>query len=185
MRFLIVEGTAREGRKSIHAANYLVEKLKERGHQTILFDLKEKEIPPLGNRTYKEDEQPVPDNAEELSDKVKKCDGLFIVTPEYNHSFPGVLKNALDYLYTEYDGKPFGYITVSAGGFGGVRALGHLHDFTIAVGGRIGPHLPVSNVGSVFSNEGELLDTEYDERFDQFVEKMEDYLRSPDKERLK
>ena len=175
MKFLIIEGTAREGRKSIHAARYLQDKLLEE-HEANLFDPKQKEIPPLGNRSYKEDEEPVPHDVQEFSNKVEKADAVVIVTPEYNHSIPGVLKNLLDYLYPEYDGKPFGYITVSGGGFGGVRAQSHLHDITMAVQGRPGPSMPVSKINSVFDGEGNLIDENYEERFNNFVESLEDFV---------
>lgn len=175
MKALIIEGTAREGRKSIHAAKYLEKKLQKNGHDTELFDPQENEVPPLGNRTYVEDEQPVPDDIQKLSNEVEKSDVLIIVTPEYNHSVPGALKNTLDYLYPEYDGKPFAYITVSGGGFGGVRAQSHLHDITLAVNGRPGPSMPISKVNSVFNESGELEDESYEDRFDKFIAKIEDF----------
>lgn len=173
MKVLNIIGTAREGRKSVYAAEAVDEAFEEDGHETEIFDLKEKDIPPLGNRTYVEDEEPVPEFAEELSRKVQEADFIVITTPEYNHSFPGVLKTALDYLYSEYEDKPFGFVTVSAGGFGGVRALSHLHDIVITFDGFIGPDLQVSRVGNVFNSEGELLDESYDEKFQDFVDRCE------------
>jgi NAD(P)H-dependent FMN reductase len=56
--------------------------------------------------------------------KIASFDGFIIVTPEYNHSIPGVLKNALDYLYAEWNNKALG--VVSYGGAGGARAADHL-----------------------------------------------------------
>ncbi|MET9084891.1 NAD(P)H-dependent oxidoreductase [Streptomyces sp. NPDC004237] len=56
--------------------------------------------------------------------KIASFDGYVIVTPEYNHSIPGVLKNALDYLYAEWQDKAVGF--VSYGAAGGVRAAEHL-----------------------------------------------------------
>ncbi|WP_306436942.1 NADPH-dependent FMN reductase [Rhodococcus sp. 06-235-1A] len=55
---------------------------------------------------------------------VSELDGFIIVTPEYNHSIPGVLKNALDYLYAEWNNKSVGF--VSYGSAGGTRAAEHL-----------------------------------------------------------
>lgn len=175
MKFLIIVGTAREGRNSIHPAKKAEEVFQEKGHETVLYDLKEKEIPPLGNRTYR-DEGPVPEDIQELSEEVKSSDGIVIVTPEYNHSIPGVLKNAMDYLYPEYDEKPFSFITVSGGGFGGIRALNHLHDIIFEFGGFVGPDMPVSNAGSVFSDDGELQDEKYEERFENFVDDSTEFV---------
>ena len=53
-------------------------------------------------------------------EKLQKSDGVIIVTPEYNHSTSGVLKNALDYLYAEWNNKAMG--VVSYGAVGGARA---------------------------------------------------------------
>ncbi|MFB6158356.1 MAG: NADPH-dependent FMN reductase [Candidatus Nanohalobium sp.] len=176
MRFLVVLGTAREGRNSVYPAEKVVEEFEEGGHETCLYDLGEKDVPPLGNRTYR-DEGPVPEDIQELSREVERSDGVVLVVPEYNHYFPGVLKTALDYLYPEYDDKPFSFVTVSAGGFGGVRALNHLHDIVLALGGFVGPDLQVSRVGDVFSSDGELVDDDYRERFSGFVEETEKFVR--------
>jgi len=175
MKVLNIVGTAREGRKSIHAAHHVDQAFEDRGHDTEVFDLAEEEFPPLGNRTYVEDEEPVPESAQKLSRKVKESDFIVITTPEYNHSFPGILKTALDYLYTEYEDKPFGFVTVSAGGFGGVRSLSHLHDIVIEFSGFIGPDLQVSKVGNVFNEKGELKDEAYNERFQSFVKQSEEF----------
>jgi NAD(P)H-dependent FMN reductase len=58
------------------------------------------------------------------SKKIASCDAYVFVTPEYNHSTSGALKNALDYLYREWNNKAAGF--VSYGGAGGARAVEHL-----------------------------------------------------------
>lgn len=176
MDFLILVGTAREGRKTIRPARAVRQKFEDAGHDVEFFDLKDRDIPPLGNRTYKESEEPVPEDIQELSQKVEETDCLVIVTPEYNHSIPGVLKNALDYMYPEYDDLPFAYVTDSAGGFGGVRAISHLHDITLELGGLPGPSLPVSNVGEVMGEEGEIIDDSYHDKIETFVENTEEHV---------
>src|SRR6202000_253924 len=55
---------------------------------------------------------------------IDQYDGFIIVTPEYNHSTSGVLKNAIDYLYAEWNNKAVGF--VSYGAVGGARAAEHL-----------------------------------------------------------
>lgn len=177
MNFLILVGTTREGRKTIRSAKAVEEKFEEAGHNIEFFDLKEKNIPYLGNRSYKEDEKPTPQDIEELSQKVNQTDCLVIVTPEYNHSIPGALKSALDYLYPEYDDLPFAYVTDSAGGFGGVRALSHLHDITLALGGVPGPSIQISNIDDVLGEGGEVLDENYHTRLEGFVENAEEHVR--------
>lgn len=63
--------------------------------------------------------------------QVEKADGVIFVTPEYNYSIPGVLKNAIDWasrpaFESVFKGKPCFIVTVSGGGLGGVRAQAHL-----------------------------------------------------------
>lgn len=176
MRTLMIVGTVREGRKTIHTAHLAREIFEDRGHEVVFYDLKQKDMPYLGNRTYIDAEEPVPEDIQELSREVEAADTLIIVTPEYNHSVPGVLKNALDYLYPEYDGKPFCYITDSGGGFGGIRALSHLHDITLALGGLPGPNLAVSHVRQKFDENGNVTDEDFVERMKGFAEDVEDYV---------
>lgn len=170
MKQLILVGTVREGRATGKVAEAVREEFSEK-HEVKVFDLKEREIPPMEAR-LQQNENP-PEDVVEFSEMVEWCDILTIVTPEYNHSFPGPLKNCLDYLYPEYTGKAFSYITVSAGGFGGVRSQSHLHDVTIALGGRPGPNLPVSNVKNNF---GEEVSEEYRSRLSSFREKCETFI---------
>lgn len=117
---LVVQGTIREERRSIRPARYVTDQFQEKGNDAELFDMKDYEIPLFTNRLDMTND-PHPD-VETFGQKVEAADSLVIVTPEYNHSIPGPLKNLLDYLYPEYEDKPFSYVTVSAGGFGGVRA---------------------------------------------------------------
>lgn len=176
LRFLVIEGTVREGRKSIHAARHVTELLREDGHVAELFDMAERDVPLLRTRRYKDSGEP-PEDVEQFGRMVEDADGIIIVTPEYNHSYSGALKNLLDYLYPEYDNKPFSFVTVSGGGFGGVRAQKDLNDLVVTLGGWPGPSLPVSGVQDVFDVEGELVDEEYGERFDIFVEKAVEHTR--------
>ena len=62
----------------------------------------------------------------QLKSKLDGSDAFIIVSPEYNASYPGSLKNIMDYFFTEYAGKPFGIISVSSGIIGGVNALKNL-----------------------------------------------------------
>ena len=171
MKQLIIVGTAREGRNTGLVAD-AVEKEFSEHHEVKVFDLKDREVPHMRKR-LQYDEDP-PKDVEEFSEMVEWCDMLTLVSPEYNHSIPGALKNLLDYLYSEYNGKVFSYVTVSGGGFGGVRSQSHLHDITLALGGRPGPNLPVSSVGEHFTEEK--VSKSYNEKISKFREKCEDFL---------
>ncbi|MFD9503326.1 NADPH-dependent FMN reductase [Streptomyces sp. NPDC060035] len=56
--------------------------------------------------------------------RIAEFDGFVFVTPEYNHSAPAALKNALDYIYGEWNNKAAGFVSIGAAG--GVRAVEHL-----------------------------------------------------------
>ena len=167
MKTLLVTGTVREGNKSQKVAKEALNHFSE----AELFDLCEKEVPLMEHRLSRSDSPP--EDVEEFKELVDWSDVIILVTPEYNHSIPGALKNLIDYLYEEYQDKAFSYITVSAGGFGGVRAQSHLHDITLAVGGRPGPSLHVSNVNDHF---GEEISDEYVERLKGFSEKVQEFI---------
>lgn len=73
----------------------------------------------------------IPDEVGAFIAAIKDADGLLIVTPEYNYSVPGVLKNAIDWasrpaFQSAFKGKPVFIVSVSGGALGGVRAQAHL-----------------------------------------------------------
>ncbi|MDY6766432.1 MAG: NAD(P)H-dependent oxidoreductase, partial [Candidatus Nanohaloarchaea archaeon] len=104
LRFLVVEGTVRDGRKSIHAARYLTGLLEDEGYEADLYDMKERDIPLMETRRYADPGDP-PQDVEAFGALVEAADGIVLVAPEYNHSYPGALKNLVDYLYPEYEDK--------------------------------------------------------------------------------
>ncbi len=169
MRFLVIEGTVRNERKSIHAARYVTELLQDE-HDAELFDIAEYDIPLMRTRRYKDPGEP-PEDVELFGQKVEDADGIVIVTPEYNHGIPGALKNLIDYLYPEYEDKPFSFVTVSGGPWGGVRAQQALNELVLTLRAHPGPSLAVKHVNDVFDAEtGELMDEDYANWFDDFVE---------------
>ncbi len=173
MHFLVVVGTVRNQRKSIYPARKIVEEIKDKGHEVVFFDIKKKDIPLLKTRRYTGPDEP-PKDIEKFGELVELTDCLVIVCPEYNHSYPGALKNLLDYLYPEYNDLLFSYITVSAGGFGGIRVEEDLISLTVTLGAIPGPSLPVSNVGDIFNENGDIVDESYENRFKKFVDKIEE-----------
>ncbi len=96
-------------------------------------------------------------------DKLQKSDGVLIVTPEYNRSIPGVLKNAIDvgsrpYGKSSFLGKPIGIVGNSPGALGAVAAVKHLQNIMPGIAGPImgQPEIYLGGVGDGFDDQGNL-----------------------------
>ena len=97
-------------------------------------------------------------------EKIQKSSGVLFVTPEYNRSIPGVLKNAIDvasrpYGKSSFLGKPVGIISNSPGPLGGVSAAKHLQNILPGICGPIlgQPEIYLGGVGDAFDDKGELI----------------------------
>ena len=162
----VILGTTRKGRMSAHAARFMLGQIeKRRCILTELIDLSE--LP-----------MPIDDAGEQIKDaafsaKMTAADALVMVTPEYNHSFPGLLKHVLDSCLKEYIHKAAGIVGVSAGPFGGVRAI---QDFLPVIRelGLVNIFWDVNfaNVASVFDASGKLLDEAFVKRADKFLDEL-------------
>jgi NAD(P)H-dependent FMN reductase len=141
------------------------------GVETELLDLLEYNFPIMEERLHHRDDPPP--RLKEYADKIARADALIIVTPEYNNGYPGVLKNALDYLLPEYERKPVGIVTVSAGGFGGINCLAQLRLVTLGMGAfPIPESLPVSRVRDSFKEDGTPNDPAYEKRAAVFLDEV-------------
>ncbi len=172
----VIYGSARRGRQGIKAARFVVRKLEERGHAVTLVDAQEYELPFL-DLMYKEYEAgEAPAAMQTVSEILKTADGFVIVSAEYNHSVPAVLKNLLDHFQSEYLYKPSAIVTYSAGPFGGVRALINLRAILAELGTPSIPSaFPISQIGNAIDDNGHPLDPAYDERIVKFLDEFEWY----------
>lgn len=158
LNIVLVAGTSRPGRKSIHAAR-LIESVGKQieGIKITFIDVAEMEMPYDGKRP--EDKDP------HFTKATAEADGFFIVVPEYNHGYPGSLKRVLDSEFANYKHKAVALAGVSSGPWGGVRAIENispvLREMNLAISGH-DLHFP--NVSDVFNDEGELQDEAYIER---------------------
>jgi len=115
---------------------------------------------------YNEDvrQQGFPAPVEELRSRIKAADGLLIVTPEYNYSIPGVLKNAVDWASRPpeqpFDGKPIGIMGASGGALGTARAQYHLRQCFIFLNGHVmnRPEVMIPQAQNKFDADGKLTD---------------------------
>lgn len=121
----IITGTTRPGRNNIAVANWVKEIADQRKDVSFeLVDILDYELPLLDEAIPASMGQYMNDHTKKWASKVAELDGFVFVTPEYNHSFSPSLKNALDYVYAEWNNKAAGF--VSYGSTGGVRAVEQL-----------------------------------------------------------
>jgi len=132
-RIGIIVGSTRPNRKGDQVAAWVHREAAGRGDaQYDLVDLRDYPLPHLDEPMPASSGQYQHDHTREWAARVASLDGFVVVTPEYNHSVPGVLKNAIDYLYAEWHNKAVGF--VSYGGAGGARAVEHLRLMAGALG---------------------------------------------------
>ena len=162
----VILGTSRKGRASVHAARILAELLNRRAG--VCSDAIDIASLPL----------PVDDAGEAIknaafSAAISAADGLVIVAPEYNHSFPGLLKHTLDSCLNEYIHKAVGLVGVSSGPFAGIRVVQSLLPVMRELGlVTIFWDINIGQVGKVFSEDGRLLDEAFVRRSDRFIREL-------------
>ena len=123
----VIAGSTREGRFSDKAAVWIAEEIsKQEGVAVEVLDLRDYDMP-FFNEPMSPSFKQEPYKNEAVARFTKKIEGgdaFVIVTPEYNHGTSGVLKNALDWVYQEWNNKPVAF--VSYGSVGGARAVEQL-----------------------------------------------------------
>lgn len=121
----IILGSTRPGRNGDAVANWVYQLSKKRTDAEFeLIDIADYNLPLLDEPMPPGYNQYTKEHTKVWSEKIKEFDGFIIVSPEYNHSIPAALKNALDYLFFEWNHKAVGF--VSYGSAMGVRAVEHL-----------------------------------------------------------
>jgi NAD(P)H-dependent FMN reductase len=125
LKIAIILGSTRPGRNGKAVADWVVEKSAARTAATYeLVDLVDHPLPHVDEAMPPSMGQYAGEHTKAWARTIDAYDGFVFVTPEYNHSTSGVLKNAIDYLYGEWNNKSAGF--VSYGSLGGARAIEHL-----------------------------------------------------------
>ena len=162
----VILGTARQGRQTENVARFVFEQTKKRADvETELIDVRE--LPMKLDNAGEQMKDP------KFSAAIERCDGLIIVTPEYNHGYPGLLKHALDMNLKEYIHKAVGICGVSAGPIGGARVIENLLPVMRELGlVTIFWDVNFGNVQTIFDEQGNLLDRNYVRRVDKFLNEL-------------
>lgn len=124
-RIGIIIGSTRPGRNGAAVGQWVHEVAAQRGDAEFeLVDLLDYKLPHLDEMYPPAMGQYQQPHTLAWANKIASFDGFIMVTPEYNHSTSGALKNAIDFLYNEWTNKAVGF--VSYGSLGGARAVEHL-----------------------------------------------------------
>jgi NAD(P)H-dependent FMN reductase len=125
IKIAIILGSTRPGRNGEAVARWVYEIAKKRIDAEFEFvDIKDFNLPLLDEPVPSSQGQYSKEHTKAWSAKIDSFDGYIFVTAEYNHGIPGALKNAIDYLYKEWNNKAAGF--VGYGSVGGVRAVEQL-----------------------------------------------------------
>jgi NAD(P)H-dependent FMN reductase len=124
LKIAIILGSTRPGRNGEAVAKWVLAQAADRTANYELVDLADYPLPHLDEVMPPAYGQYANDHTKKWAATISGFDGYIFVTPEYNHSISGVLKNAIDYLYAEWNNKAAGF--VSYGSLGGARAVEHL-----------------------------------------------------------
>jgi chromate reductase, NAD(P)H dehydrogenase (quinone) len=154
---LVIVGSLRKESFTLKIANALAKLAPD----TLKLDV----VTPHGISFFNQDLEATPP-ADWLAfrEKIQKSSGVLFVTPEYNRSIPGVLKNAIDvasrpYGKSSFLGKPVGIISNSPGPLGGIGAAKHLQNILPGISGPIlgQPEMYLNAVGDAFDDKGHLI----------------------------
>jgi NAD(P)H-dependent FMN reductase len=168
MKLGVILGSIREIRRGGRVAKWLMPQLAQfKDFETELLDLQDYPLPffnesnsPMGLGGNYSNEV-----AMRWSAKVAEMDAFIMVTPEYNHGPSAVLKNALDWLYPEWNRKPVAFISYSPNAVGGVRAVEQLRQNVIELQmAAIAQAIHINYVLETLDEDGTLLKGHFNER---------------------
>jgi NAD(P)H-dependent FMN reductase len=164
----ILLGTVRQGRESEKVARLILERAQTHPEiETRLFDPREMHFP------MNDEGQSLKKLNPEWREAIIRADGLIIVTPEYNHGYPGSLKMALDMLLREYIHKAVGLVGVSSGQWGGARVIERLVGVVRELGLAVTfTDLHFNHVATKFDVEGRLVDEQMNAPIDAFFAEL-------------
>ena len=139
MRIHVIVSSTRQGRVGNGVADWVIKTINTAGHEVVKVDLRVHKLPFVGDES-------LPDAVEgqfqspaiqAWSETIATASTIIFVTPEYNHGYPGELKNAIDWLYPEWADKPAAIVSYSSGIGAGIRSAEQLKLVSSKVGLRI------------------------------------------------
>jgi NAD(P)H-dependent FMN reductase len=170
----VVVGSTRTGRKGLAVASWVQQLAQQHGGFDVeLVDLAEVALPLFDEPNHPRLQRYTHQHTKDWSARVARADAFVFVTPEYNHSFPAAVKNAIDHLFVEWADKPAGL--VSYGGVSaGLRAATALKPVLAAL--RMVPAVEAVSIPFVMQRIGEDGVFASDEQLDRSAQAMLDEL---------
>lgn len=175
----IILGSSREGRNGGKVADWFLKQAQAVATdlEFELVDLKNWPIPFFDNPGSPAMGAELKGIVVDWAKKMAEADGYIIVTPEYNHGYPAVLKNALDVIYKEWNHKPVSFVSYGAVS-GGIRAVEQLKQVVLEL--KMIPlheEVNIHFVWAAFDNEGNVTDESLNAKAGALVKTMEEYFK--------
>jgi azobenzene reductase len=169
MKVAIILGSIRIGRKSHSIAYYLERKMREKGIDVTMIDLAEHALPLMMEERNGRLHSPT-DDISIMGAQLKEADAMILVSPEYHGSFTGVLKNALDFFWAEFNKKPIGVVTTGSGKMGGINASTQMQHVVLSLGAYPLPtKLLIPEIQHAFNDQFEPLREDIVRNSDRFL----------------
>lgn len=148
----IILGSVRPGRAGDQVVRWIEDQARQvEGVQTVFFDLRDYDLPPFAEEMPPSMKAPELAEAVRLRANLEANDAVVFVTPEYNNSIPGVLKNAIDYVPpASLKDKAVGLVGYSW--YGAVKPLEHLREIVSTFGADVREQQVGINLGSDFQD---------------------------------
>ena len=168
-KILVILGSTREGRRGEKVANWAMSVLSKRSDANFeLVDLRDWDFPFYNLPTSPSTEKGMYQSEiqKKWGEKIESAEGFILITPEYNHGYPAVLKNALDYLWFEWNHKPV--VFISYGGLsGGIRAIEQLKQVVIEL--EMIPlikSISIPRIKTLIDENGKFIEKSYDKKIE-------------------
>jgi len=179
MKIAIMPGSLRKGSWNKKLGHVVEKMLQTAGHEVFYCDLKDFSIPVYDGDL--EDSEGIPKGVQDLDAKIKSCDALIVVTPEYNGSIPGILKNTVDWLSRAkphcFQDRQILLLAASPGPLGAVRSLWHTRQPFAVLEAHVYPLVyGLAKAHQAFDEQGQLVDPAVVERVNGLVNKFAAYV---------
>lgn len=178
-RIQVILGSTREGRAGEQVARWVTELAARRGDLEVeLVDLRDFPLPFFESAVSPKRALSDDPRVQAWAAKIAEADGYIFVTPEYNYGYPAVLKNALDYLYYQWNDKPVGFVGYG-GVAGGIRAVQQLRQVVVELGLiQVRTQVLIPRVFAAFGDDGQPVDTMHATTAAALLDEMVDWART-------